>query len=57
MKKFSNNTAMALLRGAIVLAGSMTTVVTMLFCTSIYGIIATTMIGGIFVALITEMVR
>lgn len=57
MKKINNNLAMALLRGAIVLAGSMATVVTMLFCTSIYGIIATAMIGGFAIALITERVK
>lgn len=57
MKKLSNNTAMALLRGAIVLAGSMATVVTMLFCTSIYGIIATAMLGGFAITIITERVK
>ncbi len=57
MKKFSNNTAMALLRGAIVLAGCMTTVVAMLFCSTALGMITAAMIGGFAITLITERVK
>ena len=57
MKKLNNNTAMALFRGAIVLAGCMTTVTAMLFCTSIYGVIVTVMLGGFAISLIDDKVE
>jgi hypothetical protein len=57
MKKLSNNLAMALLRGAIVLAGCMTTVVIMLFCNTALEMATAAMIDGFAIALITERVK
>jgi len=54
MKKINNNLTMALLRGAIVLAGSMITVVTMLFCNTALGMITTAMLGGFAITIIME---
>lgn len=57
MKKINNNLVMALLRGAIVLAGCMTTVTAMLFCSTALEMTTVAIIGGFAITLITERVK
>lgn len=57
MKKLNNNIAMALLRGAIVLAGCMTTVVAMLFCTTGLEMVTAATLGGFTTTIIIERIK
>ena len=57
MQKLNNKTTMALLRGAIVLAGCMTTVTAMLFCSTALEMATAAMIGGFAISLIGDKVK
>ena len=57
MKKISSKQMQAaLLRGAVLLSGSMATVITALFFNSIYGVVATLFLGAGLTALIDETI-
>jgi hypothetical protein len=58
MKKITNKKLQAaLLRGAVLLAGSVCTICAMVFCESIYGFILTTFVGGGITAAVLDQIQ
>ena len=57
MKRINNKSLQtALLRGAVLVSGSMATIITTLFFDSIYGVAATLCLGAATIALIDEAI-
>lgn len=57
MKKITNfKIQTALLRGAVLVSGSMATIITALFSNSIYGVVATLFLGAGMIALTDEAI-
>jgi hypothetical protein len=57
MKKITSKSLQAaLLRGAVLVSGSMATIITALFSNSIYGVVVTLFLGAGMIALIDETI-